>query len=36
MSPFNLAAINFVWLPILPMVVVTVAAMVGAAGWRAR
>jgi NADH-quinone oxidoreductase subunit N len=28
MSPFNLAAINFVWLPILPMVIVAVAAMV--------
>jgi NADH-quinone oxidoreductase subunit N len=28
MSPFNLAAINFVWLPILPMVVIAVAAMV--------
>src|SRR6202167_6069201 len=27
MSPFNLAAINFVWLPILPMVIVAVAAM---------
>ncbi len=28
MSPFNLAAINFVWLPILPMVIIAVAAMV--------
>ena len=28
MSPFNLAAINFVWLPILPMVIVAVAAIV--------
>src|ERR1700723_393204 len=28
MSPFNLAAINFVWLPVLPMVIVAVAAMV--------
>ena len=28
MSPFNLAAINFVWLPILPLVVIAVAAMV--------
>jgi NADH-quinone oxidoreductase subunit N len=28
MSPFNLAAINFVWLPILPMVVVAVGAIV--------
>src|SRR5208282_3453072 len=28
MSPLNLAAINFVWLPILPMVVVAVAAIV--------
>ncbi len=28
MTPFNLAAINFVWLPILPMVIVAVAAMV--------
>ena len=28
MSPFNLAAINFVWLPILPMVIVAIAAIV--------
>src|SRR5271163_3448796 len=28
MNPFNLAAINFVWLPILPMVIVAVAAIV--------
>lgn len=28
MNPFNLAAINFVWLPILPMVIIAVAAMV--------
>jgi NADH-quinone oxidoreductase subunit N len=28
MTPLNLAAINFVWLPILPMVVVAVAAIV--------
>ena len=28
MIHFNLAAINFVWLPILPMVIVAVAAMV--------
>jgi NADH-quinone oxidoreductase subunit N len=27
MSPFNPAAINFVWLPVLPMAVVAVAAM---------
>jgi NADH-quinone oxidoreductase subunit N len=27
MSPFNLTAINFVWIPILPLVVVAVAAM---------
>jgi NADH-quinone oxidoreductase subunit N len=28
MTPFNLAAINFVWLPILPLVAVTIAAIV--------
>ena len=28
MTQFNLAAINFVWLPILPMVIVAVAAIV--------
>ncbi len=28
MTPLNLAAINFVWLPILPMVIVAVAAIV--------
>jgi NADH-quinone oxidoreductase subunit N len=28
MTPFNLAAVNFVWLPILPMVIIAVAAMV--------
>jgi len=28
MSPLNLAAINFVWLPILPLVIVAVAAII--------
>ena len=28
MTPLNLAAINFAWLPILPLVIVTIAAMV--------
>ena len=28
MSSFNLAAINFVWLPILPMIIVVIAAIV--------
>jgi NADH-quinone oxidoreductase subunit N len=28
MSPFNLTAINFVWLPVLPMIIVVIAAVV--------
>src|SRR5260221_6587778 len=28
MTQFNLAAINFVWLPVLPMVIVAIAAIV--------
>jgi NADH-quinone oxidoreductase subunit N len=28
MSPFNLTAINFVWLPVLPMIIVVIAAII--------
>ena len=28
MTPFNLASINFAWLPILPLIAVAVGAMV--------